>query len=164
MRYIIVAYDKNRLIGGNNELLWQDDMLTDMKRFKDITTGGVVIMGRKTYDSIGRVLPNRQNIVISRQDLNIKNVDVVGDLEKAYKIADNGKDVYVIGGGQIFSQALDSIDQVLATEIDATFDGDVFFTKLTDEWHEISRNNFKADDKNKYDYSFVVYAKRQLAL
>jgi dihydrofolate reductase len=161
MKYIIVAYDKNRLIGGNNTLLWMGEMAADMRRFRELTTGNVVIMGRKTYDSIGKPLPNRQSIVISRQALQIDGVTVVHSIEEAYGASEPGKDIYVIGGGQIFEQSLDSIDEVLATEIDATFEGDIYFKELPDGWQEISRESHQADDKNKYDYSFVSYTKRQ---
>jgi len=160
MKYIIVAYDKNKLIGGNNALLWQNQMAADMRHFREKTTNQVVVMGRKTYDSIGRPLPNRQNIVISKQLLNIDGAQVVNSLEEAYKIVDINKDVYIIGGGQIFEQSLFDVDQILITEIDASFDGDVYFPALTDEWHEISREYHQADDTNKYNYSFVVYAKQ----
>lgn len=159
MRYIIVAYDKNRVIGGNNQLLWQGEMPADMKRFRRLTMGGSIIMGRKTYESIGQALPGRQNIVISRQDLKIKDVTVVGSLAQAYAVAEAGRDVYVIGGGQIFAQTLESVDEILATEIDASFDGDVYFTELSSEWREKCRENFSADSENKYNYSFVTYSK-----
>lgn len=160
MKNIIVAYDKNRLIGGDKALLWQGDMNADIKRFREITTGNVVIMGRKTYDSIGSALPNRQNIVISHQLKRIDNVQVVHSLEEAYKIADANKDIYVIGGGQIYNQAINSVDRILSTEIDAEFKGDVYFPEISDEWHEIARKDYIADSKNKYNYSFVTYSVR----
>lgn len=161
MKYIIVAYDKNRLIGGNNVLLWQGDMAADMRHFRELTTGNVIIMGRKTYDSIGKPLPNRQNIVISRRPLQIDGVTVVHSIEQAYSASEPGKDIYVIGGGQIFEQSLTGIDEVLATEIDATFNGDVYFCELPEGWQETSRESHRADEKNKYSYSFVTYSKPQ---
>ncbi|MFZ2125788.1 MAG: dihydrofolate reductase [Candidatus Saccharimonadales bacterium] len=164
MKYIIVAYDKNRLIGGNNTLLWMGEMAADMRRFRELTTDNVVVMGRKTYDSIGKPLPNRQNIVVSRQSIQIDGVTVVHSIEEAYSAAEPGKDVYVIGGGQIFEQSLGSVDEVLATEIDAAYEGDVFFQKLPSVWQEKSRESHLADEKNKYNYSFVAYTKQQSAL
>lgn len=161
MKYIIVAYDKNRIIGANNSLLWLGEMAADMRRFRELTTGNVVIMGRKTFDSIGRPLPNRQNIVITRQPLVIDGVLVVHSLGDAYKQAKPGKDVYVIGGGQIFEQALADVDSVLATQIDATFDGDTYFPILSDEWHETLRQDYLSDDKNRYNYSFITYSKQR---
>jgi len=164
MKYIIVAYDKNYLIGGNNSLLWQGEMAADMRRFREKTTGNVIIMGRKTYDSIGKPLPNRQNIVITRDNLHIEGVDVVHSLAEAYKKAEKNKDIYIIGGGQIFEQSLNDVDAVLATEIDAEFVGDVYFPKLGSDWKESSRQKYNQDDKNHYDYSFVSYTKQQSAL
>lgn len=161
MKNIIVAYDKNRLIGGNNSLLWQGDMDADIRHFREITTGNVIIMGRKTFNSIGSALPNRQNIVISHKPIQIDNVQVVHSLEEAYKIADSDKDIYVIGGGQIYGQAINCVDRILSTEIDAEFKGDVYFPETSDEWHEIARADYTADSKNKYNYSFVTYSKLQ---
>ena len=159
MKYIIVAYDKNRLIGADNKLLWQGDMAADMKHFRDLTTGNVVIMGRKTFDSIGKPLPNRQNIVITRQPLQIDGVNIIHSLEEAFEIADADKNIYVIGGGQIYEQSISSADQIIATEIDASFKGDTYFPTLMNDWHEVAREDHQADDKNKYNYSFVTYAR-----
>jgi dihydrofolate reductase len=159
MKNFVVAYDKNRLIGGNNTLLWQGEMAADMRHFREITTNNVVVMGRKTYDSIGKPLPNRQNIVITRQPIAIDGVTVVHSINEAYEVAEPNKDICIIGGGQIFEQAMSTVDVIYATEIDAVFDGDVYFSKLPDGFIETSRQDFKADDKNKYDYSFVTYAR-----
>jgi len=161
MKSIIVAYDRNRLIGGNNSLLWQGQMKADMRRFRELTTGNVVIMGRKTFDSIGQPLPNRQNIVISRQALKIAGVSVACSLDDAYAQSEPDKNIYVIGGGQIFEQSLSSVDEILATEIDATFDGDTYFPALTPQWHQTVTEHHQADDANKYDYTFVTYTKQQ---
>lgn len=158
---MIVAYDKNRLIGGNNSLLWQGDMNADIKHFREITTGNVVIMGRKTYDSIGKPLPHRQNIVITHKPINIPGVQIAHSLDDAYEMSEPGKEIYVIGGGQIFKQAIDSVDKIIATEINATFNGDIYFQTLPNTWHEISRKDYIADEKNKYNYSFVTFSKQQ---
>ena len=161
MKYIIVAYDKNRLIGANNSLLWQGDMAADMRHFRELTTGNVVIMGRKTYESIGKPLPNRQNIVITRQPLKIDGVQIVSSIEQAYEQAESGKDIFVIGGGQVYEQSISTVEQILATEIDATFQGDTYFPVLPNDWYEISRDDHQSDDKNKYNYSFVVYTRQR---
>lgn len=159
MKYIIVAYGRNRVIGGGNQLLWQGDMKSDMRRVKQLTTGNAIIMGRNTYDSIGRALPNRQNIVITHRPFQADGVTVVQSLEDAFAAVEPGRDVYIFGGAQIYTQALDTVDQIVATEIDASFEGDVFFPQLGSEWHEIARQNHPADDVNKYPYSFVTYAR-----
>lgn len=161
MTSIIVAYDKNRLIGGNNSLLWQGEMGADITRFRDITTGTTIIMGRKTFESIGRPLPNRQNIVITHKSIEIPGVEIAQSLDEAYKLARPDLETFIIGGGEIFSQAIDQVDSILATEIEAEFKGDIYFPKLTDNWIEVFREFHTHDDKNKFDYSYVTYAKRQ---
>ena len=160
MKCFVVAYDKNRLIGGNNTLLWQGEMAADMRHFREITTGNVVIMGRKTYESIGKPLPNRQNIVVTRQPILIDGVLVAHSIEEAYELAEPGKDICIIGGGQIFELAMSTIDTIFATEIDASFNGDVYFSELPAGWTKISCEGHKTDDKNKYDYSFVILERK----
>lgn len=162
MRSIIVAYDQNRGIGAANDLLWKRDLPADLRRFKELTTGSAIIMGRKTYESIRRPLPNRQNIVISRQGEPIEGVTVVTNLNDAYAAATT-EDIYIIGGGQIYELALDSVDQILATEVDASFPAaDVFFPELDEAvWQESSREHHDADETNKYPFDFVTYTKQR---
>jgi len=163
MKCIIVAYDKNRLIGGNKLLPWQGDMRSDMRRFRELTSGNVVIMGRKTFESIGHALNDRQNIVVTRQKtLQIEGVQIANSLNDAYLLAEPNKDIFIIGGGQIFEQSIDAVDKILATEIDATFKGDVYFPALSDVWHQITRQNCIADVNNKYNYSFVTYSRGRI--
>ena len=157
MKSIVVAYDRLRGIGAENDLLWPS-MPADFRHFKDITTGATVIMGRKTYDSIGRALPNRQNIVVSRSELDINGVTVVGTLQEAYDASEH--EIFVIGGGSIYAQALVDMDVVYATEIDGSFPkATVFFPVLGDEWHETTREHHDADEINAYAYDFVTYTK-----
>lgn len=162
MRSIIVAYDRNRGIGAANDLLWKRDLPADLRRFKELTTGSAIIMGRKTYESIGRPLPNRQNIVISRQGDPIEGVIVVTTLDDAYA-AVTTEDIYIIGGGQIYNLALESVDQILATEVDAAFPAaEIFFPMLDKtEWQESSREHHDADENNKYPFDFVTYTKQR---
>lgn len=163
MKTILVAYDKKYGIGAANDLLWQRDLPADLKHFKDTTMGGAIIMGRKTYDSIGRPLPGRQNIVVSR-DVNtiINGVAVVNGLDAAYSIVEPGREVFIMGGGQVYEQALADADRIMATELQATFDqADVFFPPIDPAvWHEESREHHLADDKNRYDFDFVTYVRR----
>lgn len=160
MKTIIVAYDKNNAIGAANDLLWKHDLPADLRHFKEVTTGSAIIMGRKTYDSIGRPLPNRQNIVISRDTSSIDGVKVVASLDQAYAAATTD-DVYVIGGGQIYQLAIDGVDRVLATEVDESFKADVFFPVINPAiWIEVSREHHTKDDVNKYNYDFVTYERR----
>lgn len=157
MKSIIVAYDQNRGIGAENDLLWQRDLPADLAHFREKTTGATVIMGRKTFQSIGRPLPNRQNIVVSRSGMPAtEGVQVVANLEEAYEAAEH--DIFVIGGGSIYAQALADMDRVYASEVKAAFpQATVFFPALGAEWHEIERIARKADEKNRYDVDFVVY-------
>ncbi len=163
MKTIVVAYDRNRGIGAANDLLWLRDLPADLKHFKETTMGGAIIMGRKTFESIGRSLPGRQNIVISR-DMNtvVDGAVVVNGLQAAYAIAEPGREIFVIGGGQIYQLAIDSVDRIMATEVSATFDqADVFFPPIDPVvWHEESREHYSADAKNRYDYDFVTYVRR----
>lgn len=162
MKNILVAYDKNYGIGAANDLLWQRDLPADLKRFKELTTGNVIIMGRKTYDSIGRPLPNRQNIVVSHTNTAIDGVTVVHSLEDAYKTAETGKEIFIIGGGQIYELAINDVDRIFATEVDASFpQAEVFFPRFkSGAWEETAREHHSKDDRNKYDFDFVEYRRR----
>lgn len=160
MKYIIVGYDRNRAIGAHNTLPWQGQMKTDMRRVKELTTANAIIMGRNTFDSIGRALPNRQNIVITHRPFVADGVTVVGSLAEAYAAVELGRDAYIFGGAQIYTQALDTVDRILATEIDMDVENaDTFFPKLDDQWHEVERGHFEADDDNAYAFDFVTFSK-----
>jgi dihydrofolate reductase len=159
MKSIIVAYDKNRGIGAANDLLWQRDLPADLARFKELTTGHPIIMGRKTFESIGHALPNRRNIVVSHNALDVEGIETVGGLNEAYSLAGD-EDVFVIGGGQIYAQALPTVDHVYATEVDASFAAEIFFPTLPEnEWTEITREHHTRDEHNKYNYDFVTYTR-----
>lgn len=161
MKSIIVAYDKKRGIGADNDLLWQRDLPADLQHFKELTTGHSIIMGRKTFESIGRPLPNRQNIVVSRSMEPVQGIGVVPSIEEAYAIATDSQ-VFIIGGAQIYEQTLDSADVILATEVDATFDNaTVFFPPINpDLWLETAREHHDPDEFNKYAFDFVTYVRR----
>lgn len=160
MKSIIVAYDNNRGIGAAGDLLWVRELPADLARFKELTTGHPIIMGRKTFESIGRPLPNRRNIVISHSDIDAEGIESTHSLEEAYHLVGD-EDVYVIGGGQIYAQALPDVDRILATEVNETFAAEIFFPSLdSDIWHEVSRERHTSDEYNKYNYDFVTYARR----
>ena len=162
---IIVAVSENGVIGKDNDLIWH--MPTDMKFFKETTKSHHVIMGRKNFESIPhkfRPLPGRTNIIVTRQlDYNAESCIVVNSIEEALLIAKkNGEEeAFIIGGGEIYKLALtnDLIDRVYLTRIHHVFEGDTFFPELNREWREISRRDCKADDINKYDYSFIILEK-----
>lgn len=158
-KYVVVAYDKNRGIGAGGDLLWQRDLPADLIHFKELTTGKTVIMGRKTYESIGRPLPNRQNIVLSRGLTAIPGVVMASSLAEAYAMAEH--EVCIIGGGSVYEQALPDTDAVYATEVDASFpQATVFFPPLGPEWQETAREPHAADERNRYAYDFVTYERR----
>jgi len=154
---IAVAIGENYAIGKNNQLLWH--MPADLKFFKQTTSGNTVIMGRKTFDSVGRPLPNRRNIVITRDTgLKIEGVEVVNSLDKALEITKTEeKPVFIVGGAEIYKQALPKTQILYLTTIHHHFDADTFFPEINrNEWKVISSETHKADAKNKYDYTFEV--------
>ncbi|MDX2776010.1 dihydrofolate reductase [Streptomyces caniscabiei] len=166
MKTIVVAYDKNRGIGAANDLLWQRDLPDDLKRFKEVTMGGAIIMGHKTFESIGRPLPGRQNIILSRDgSLLVDGATITTSLESAYKMVEPGREAFVIGGGQIYTLAMDTVDRIFATEVDASFpEADVFFPAVDAAvWQEKDRVHHTADARNRYGFDFVTYVRRQTA-
>lgn len=151
---IVVAISANNAIGKNNQLLWH--LPADLKHFKAITSGHPIIMGRKTYDSIGRPLPNRRNIVITRQtDLTIPNVELVNSLQEAILLCDKEKEVFIIGGAEIYKQALSFTNKIYLTIVHQDYEADVFFPELKEnEWKEIAKEYHQADEKNNVAYTF----------
>ena len=164
MKNIVVAYDRNHAIGKNGELPWAGKMPVDMKRFKDITMGGTVIMGRKTFESLPesyRPLPGRQNVVLSLGEVAGTGFQIARSLDEAYSLAEN-EEIHVIGGGQIYEQALelDTIDRIYATEINTRVKGaDTYFPFILDnEWTATDQLYHPgAGDKNAFGYSFITY-------
>ncbi|WP_313373521.1 dihydrofolate reductase [Chishuiella sp.] len=157
---IVVAKASNNVIGAKNDLIWH--LPNDLKHFKNLTSGHPIIMGRKTYESLGKPLPNRTNIVITR-DSNWTSDGIVKEnsLEKAIDTALKiDEDIYIIGGGNIYKQAMEFTDILFITEVHHEFDGDTYFPEIdTDDWEEIKRENFKKDEKHPFAYSFVTYQK-----
>ena len=157
---VIVAFSKNNVIGKDNALLWR--LSNDLKRFKSLTTGHAIVMGRKTYESIGRPLPNRNNIVLSKSLDAIEGGDVVDSLEDAIKLGlELDEDVFVIGGGKVYYQAIDLADNLYITEVDADISGDTYFPDIKPEdWEIVSVEEHTADEKNEYNYRFVNYRRK----
>ncbi len=157
---IIVAISNNNVIGKNNELLWH--LPLDFKHFKEITSGHPIIMGRKTFESIGRPLPHRRNIVITR-DTNYKKegIEVMHSLKDALKLfLETDEEVFVIGGGEIYQQAFPIADKLYVTEVHTEVDGDTVFPKINPaEWEEISIEDHDMDDEHMFTFSFVEYKK-----
>ncbi|HCE55974.1 MAG: hypothetical protein APF83_09450 [Lutibacter sp. BRH_c52] len=155
---IMAAIAANNALGKDNQLIWY--LPADLKRFKKTTLNHAVIMGRKTYESLGKPLPNRTNILITR-DKNYKaeGCVVVNSLKKALKIAEEvDENPFILGGAEIYKQAMPFTDKLDITFVHHQFDADVFFPEIDKTiWKETSRENFKADENNKYDYSFVTF-------
>jgi dihydrofolate reductase len=147
---IIVAMSKNRVIGDSNTLIWH--LPEDLKRFRQLTTGNTIVMGRKTYESIGKPLPNRRSIIITRDpDYSVEGCEVVNSLEEALLLSNS--DCFIIGGGEIYRQSVDIADRIYLTLINKEFEGDTSFPEIKD-WVEVSSENFVTDD---FGYSFIEY-------
>ena len=155
---IIVARAENGVIGVNNQLPWR--LSNDLQYFKKVTLGKPIVMGRKTYDSIGRPLPGRTNIVVTRnQNWSVEGVQVVHSLQEALEVAggEQADEVMLIGGAELYRQGLALADKIYLTEVKASPAGDAFFPDLPESWREISRQPQQADDKNDCPHDFVIY-------
>jgi dihydrofolate reductase len=154
---IIVAFDENRLIGRDNGLPWH--LPADLKHFKQITMGHYMIMGRKTFESIGKPLPGRTSVVITRQpDLKYEGCIMASSLEDALAKCPADANVFIIGGAEIFNQSLPLCDFLHTTLIHHQFEGDTHFSELNpSEWEIVSREDFEADEKNQWAYSYIDY-------
>ena len=162
---VIVAMAHNRVIGLNNQMPWH--LPADLAWFKKNTLNKPVIMGRKTFESIGRPLPNRHNIVISRQiesiDNKISNVSWVKSIDEAISLAQKQQpdEVFIIGGGNIYQQVLPLIDRLYLTHIDAELQGDTYFPDyLPEQWQVIYQEDHQADEKNSYPYQFKILQRK----
>jgi dihydrofolate reductase len=162
IKSIIVARADNNVIGKDNKLVWH--MPNDLKHFKNTTMGHYIIMGRKTFESQKKPLPGRTSIIITRnKNYKAEGCYVVHSLEDAYQIGreHDQKEVFVLGGAEIYTVALKSVDKIILTEIKAEFEGDAFFSQIDPErWKEVKREDFDADEKNPYPYSFVELEKK----
>lgn len=155
---IIVAIGKDNVIGSGNKLLWS--LPADMKHFVELTRGKSVIMGRKTFESIGKPLPHRKNIIIS-SNFRASDCTTVSSIDDALKAADSDE-VMIIGGASIYEQFLPLADRMYITFVDYDGPGDAFFPKIDPAiWKEIYREANKKDEKNSYDYTFVTFERRE---
>ncbi len=157
---LIAAVGNHNVIGGNNKLLWK--MPADMKFFKDTTIGHSVIMGRKTYESFGRPLKNRRNIIISRdENMKIGGCEVVHSLEESLNLVKAEKEVFIIGGANIYEQSMALADKIYLTRIFGDFEGDSYFPEINhDLWQLTAIAEYPADEKNPYPFAFLEYIKK----
>ncbi|MAR98985.1 MAG: diacylglycerol kinase [Formosa sp.] len=158
---VIVAVSENQVIGKDNDLIW--DLSIDLKRFKSLTSGHHMIMGRKTFESFPKPLPNRTHIVVTRQK-NYKVPDgviVVNSIKKAIEAVRNDLQPYIIGGGEIYKQALPYASIIELTRVHGEFNGDTYFPKIDlVVWEEINRKRISKDEIHAHDFSFITYKKR----
>jgi dihydrofolate reductase len=154
---IIVAIAENNVIGANNQLIWH--ISEDLKRFKALTTGHCVVMGRKTFESIGKPLPKRTNIVISRnRNLVIDGCTVVSSLEEAVGACGIDEEIFIIGGGELYRQALPLAKKLYITKVHREFVGDTFFPEIDySQWSEVLREKGKPTENDGLEYTFVNY-------
>ena len=150
----IVAIANNNVIGKDNKLIWH--LPEDLKRFKQITTGKNIIMGRKTFESLGRVLPNRKHIILCNDmEMNIdnENVEILDDISKLDKYINSAEENFVIGGATIYKLLMPYVSKLYITKINQDFKGDVYFPEIKDtEWKEISKEKGLKNEENPYDY------------
>ena len=160
MIILIAAIAENNALGKNNDLLWH--LPKDFKRFKEITSGHHIIMGRKTFESFPKPLPNRTHVIITRQKEYVcEGCIVVQDLEKAIAVCPKNEDIFVIGGGEIYSQSIHLADQLDITRVHHSFEADVFFPEIDPEiWELISEQVHLKDEKHPYDYSFQTFVRK----
>lgn len=162
MLSIIVAIADKNVIGKDNKLIWH--LPEDLKRFKKITTGHKIIMGRKTFESLGRVLPNRKHIILCNDmemDINDENVEIIDDISKLNKYIESEEECFVIGGATIYKLLMPYANKMYITKINKEFEGDVYFPEIKDnEWEEISKEKGLNNEENPYDYEYITYIRK----
>jgi dihydrofolate reductase len=157
---IIVAVSENNVVGINNRLPWY--LPADLKRLKSVTMGHHLIMGRRTFESLGRPLPGRTSVVITRnKNYKAEGAVVVSSLKEALEVVKNDAEPFIFGGGEVFREALPMVNRIHMTRIHQDFDGDTFFPELNEsEWKETLREDYEPDEKNKYSYSFIILERK----
>lgn len=158
---IIAAIAKNNALGKNNDLIWH--LPADLKRFKKVTTGHHILMGRNTFESIGRPLPNRTTIIITKNENYVQEGCLIANsVEQAIEMTHEDDQIFIIGGAQVYEYAMkhDFADALDITLVHHEFDADVYFPEIDSSiWKRVEREDFIADEKNKFDYSFIRYKK-----
>ena len=162
MLSLIVAVSRNNVIGKDNGLIWH--LPDDLKHFKELTTGKTIIMGRKTFDSLGRVLPNRKHVVITRSgmDNDNENVEVVNDVSDIQKYVDDENENFLIGGATMYALLIDKVSKMYITRINQDFTGDAYFPKFNEEdWEIVEQRKGPKDDENDLDYDYITYVRKK---
>ena len=160
----VVALSNNRVIGKDNDLPW--NLKTDLKHFREYTTNKILIMGRKTFESIGRPLPNRTNIIVSKTIQRIEGAEVFSDLKSALNKAKENcethdkNEIVIIGGGFLFNDTLDIVNKLVLTRVDCEIDGDIFYPEIDLlNWNKISSEKYLKDSENEFDFVVEVFTK-----
>lgn len=158
---MIAAVAENNALGKNNDLLWH--LPNDFKRFKEITSGHHIIMGRKTFESFPKPLPNRTHVIISRQnDFEHEGCIVVQNIEKALSACPVNENLYIIGGGEIYQQSISFADQLDITRVHHSFDADVYFPEIDPEIWELTSETFhQKDERHLFDYTFQTFVRKK---
>lgn len=162
MLSIIVAIANNNVIGKDNKLIWH--LPEDLKRFKALTTGHTIIMGRKTFESLGRVLPNRKHVILcndAQMDIDDENVEILSDISLLDKYKDSEEENFITGGATIYKLLMPYADKMYITKINQDFEGDVYFPEIKDEeWKAIKVEKGLKNEANPFDYEYIDYIRR----
>ena len=162
MLSIIVAIANDNVIGKDNKLIWH--LPEDLKRFKSLTTGHTIIMGRRTFESLGRVLPNRKHVILCNDmEMNIdnENVEILEDISMLKKYMDSKEENFVIGGATIYKLLMPYANKLYITKINESFEGDVYFPEIKeDEWKEVKREKGLKNEENPFDYDYIDYIRK----
>ena len=161
MIIMIAAVAENNALGKNNDLLWH--LPNDFRRFKEITSGHHIIMGRKTFESFPKPLPNRTHVIITRQnDFEYEGCVVVQNIEKAISVCPINENLYIIGGGEIYQQSISFADQLDITRVHHSFEADVYFPEIDPEVWELSSETFHSkDERHLFDYTFQTFVRKK---
>lgn len=157
---LIAAAAENNALGKDNQLVWH--LPNDFKRFKEITSGHYIIMGRKTFESFPKPLPNRTHIIITRQkNYKVENCIVVNSIEKAIAVVPKNETIFIIGGAEIYNQSIDFADKIELTRVHANFEADAFFPEINlNHWKLIQEEKHLKDDKHNFDFTFQTFVKK----
>lgn len=156
---IIAAAGENNSLGKDNDLVWH--LPDDFKRFKELTSGNYILMGRKTFETFPKPLPNRKHLIITRQeDYQVpENCFVFDTIQSAIDFTDN-QDIWIIGGGEIYKQSMEIADRIELTRVHSDFEADTFFTEIGEEWELVSEEYHPVDDRHKYDFTYLTYNRK----
>ena len=157
---IIAAAGENNSLGKDNDLVWH--LPDDFKRFKELTSGNYILMGRKTFETFPKHLPNRKHLIITLQDNYSvpENCFLFDTIQSAIDFTDN-QDIWIIGGGEIYKQSMEIADRIELTRVHSEFEADTFFPEIGEEWELVSEENHPTDERHKYDFTYLTYDRRK---